>query len=37
LNVEVNREVASRLGINPSVVDPILYDAFGQRAVAKMP
>ena len=36
LNVEVNREVASRLGINPSVVDSILYDAFGQRAVAKI-
>jgi hydrophobe/amphiphile efflux-1 (HAE1) family protein len=36
LDVEVNREVASRLGINPSVVDSILYDAFGQRAVAKI-
>ena len=33
LKIEVNREVASRLGINPSVVDSILYDAFGQRHV----
>ena len=36
LRVEVNREVASRLGINPSVVDAILYDAFGQRVAAKI-
>src|SRR3984893_9239989 len=36
LQVEVNRDVASRLGINPSVVDSILYDAFGQRTAAKI-
>jgi HAE1 family hydrophobic/amphiphilic exporter-1 len=36
LNVEVNREVASRLGIDPSVVDNLLYDAFGQRHVARI-
>jgi hydrophobe/amphiphile efflux-1 (HAE1) family protein len=36
LNVNVNREVASRLGINPSVVDALLYDAFGQRHVARI-
>jgi len=36
LNVEVNREVASRLGIDPSVVDAVLYDAFGQRHVARI-
>src|SRR5258707_29929 len=29
--IEVNRQLASQLGINPSVVDSILYDAFGQR------
>ncbi len=36
LQVEVNRDVASRLGVNPSVVDSILYDAFGQRVAAKI-
>jgi hydrophobe/amphiphile efflux-1 (HAE1) family protein len=36
LQVEVNRDVASRLGINPSVVDSILYDAFGQRTAGKI-
>ena len=36
LSVEVNREVASRLGVDPSVVDSILYDAFGQRHVARI-
>jgi hydrophobe/amphiphile efflux-1 (HAE1) family protein len=36
LNIEVNREVASRLGIDPSVVDALLYDAFGQRHVARI-
>ena len=36
LNIAVNRDVASRLGINPSLVDAILYDAFGQRHVARI-
>jgi multidrug efflux pump subunit AcrB len=27
LKVEVNRDVASRLGVDPAVVDSILYDA----------
>jgi multidrug efflux pump subunit AcrB len=36
LSVEVNRDVASRLGIDPAVVDAILYDAFGQRHVARI-
>jgi hydrophobe/amphiphile efflux-1 (HAE1) family protein len=36
LSVEVNRDVASRLGIDPAVVDAILYDAFGQRHVARV-
>ena len=35
-HVEVNRDVASRLGVDPSVVDSILYDAFGQRHVARI-
>jgi HAE1 family hydrophobic/amphiphilic exporter-1 len=36
LNVEVDRDVASRLGINPAIVDSLLYDAFGQRHVARI-
>jgi multidrug efflux pump subunit AcrB len=28
LTLEVNREVASRLGVDPALVDSILYDAF---------
>jgi multidrug efflux pump subunit AcrB len=34
LKVEVNRDVASRLGVDPAYIDSILYDAFGQRHVA---
>jgi hydrophobe/amphiphile efflux-1 (HAE1) family protein len=36
LKVEVNRELAQQLGIDPSVVDSILYDAFGQRVAARI-
>ncbi|MDB5604639.1 MAG: acriflavine resistance protein [Bradyrhizobium sp.] len=36
LNIEVNREAASRLGVDPAQVDGILYDAFGQRHVARI-
>ncbi|MBV8091341.1 MAG: efflux RND transporter permease subunit, partial [Alphaproteobacteria bacterium] len=36
LNIEVNRDVASRLGVDPALVDAILYDAFGQRHVARI-
>jgi HAE1 family hydrophobic/amphiphilic exporter-1 len=36
LNIEVKRDVASRLGIDPALVDAILYDAFGQRHVARI-
>jgi multidrug efflux pump subunit AcrB len=36
LNITVNRNVASRLGINPALVDAILYDAFGQRHAARI-
>jgi HAE1 family hydrophobic/amphiphilic exporter-1 len=36
MKVEVNRQLASQLGINPSVVDQILYDAFGQRVAARI-
>ena len=33
-NVIVDRDTASRLGINPVAVDNTLYDAFGQRQVS---
>jgi hydrophobe/amphiphile efflux-1 (HAE1) family protein len=36
LNVEVDRAAASRLGVDPALVDGILYDAFGQRHVARI-
>lgn len=34
VNVEVNRELASRLGVSMSSVDEALYNAFGQRLVS---
>ncbi len=34
LNVTIDRDTASRLGISPQNVDDALYDAFGQRQVA---
>ena len=36
MKVEIDRQHAQQLGINPSVVDSILYDAFGQRVAAKI-
>jgi hydrophobe/amphiphile efflux-1 (HAE1) family protein len=36
LKVEIDRQLAQQLGINPSVVDAILYDAFGQRVAARI-
>ena len=36
LQVNVNRDTASRLGITAQVIDDTLYDAFGQRQVATM-
>jgi hydrophobe/amphiphile efflux-1 (HAE1) family protein len=36
LKVEVDRHLAEQLGINASVVDSILYDAFGQRVAARI-
>jgi hydrophobe/amphiphile efflux-1 (HAE1) family protein len=36
LNVVVDRTAASRLGIDPAAVDNTLYDAFGQRHVARI-
>jgi multidrug efflux pump len=34
VNVQVNREKASRLNILPQAIDDTLYDAFGQRQVS---
>jgi multidrug efflux pump subunit AcrB len=36
LNLEINRDTAARLGIDPATVDNTLYDAFGQRHVAQI-
>jgi hydrophobe/amphiphile efflux-1 (HAE1) family protein len=36
LKVEIDRDVASRVGVDPALVDSILYDAFGQRHVARI-
>jgi multidrug efflux pump len=35
MKVEVNRQIAVQPGINPSVVDPILYYVFGQRVATR--
>ncbi|HEX4751226.1 MAG TPA: multidrug efflux RND transporter permease subunit [Bryobacteraceae bacterium] len=34
-NLVIDRETASRLGITPATLDNILYDAFGEREIAK--
>ena len=36
LGIEIDRDVASRLGVSTSLIDETLYDAFGQRQVATM-
>ena len=36
LNLEVDRDIASSLGVSLQAVDGALYDAFGQRQVATM-
>ena len=36
LSVDVDRDTAARLGIQPKDIDDTLYDAFGQRQVATM-
>ena len=36
LKIEIDRDVASRVGVDPALVDEILYDAFGQRHVARI-
>jgi len=34
LSLNIDRDSASRLGVTPSVIDNVLYDAFGQRQVS---
>jgi hydrophobe/amphiphile efflux-1 (HAE1) family protein len=34
LNLALDRDTASRLGITPQAIDDVLYDAYGQRQVA---
>jgi hydrophobe/amphiphile efflux-1 (HAE1) family protein len=34
LDIDIDRDSASRLGITPQAIDDTLYDAFGQRQVA---
>jgi multidrug efflux pump subunit AcrB len=36
LMIRINRDLASRLGVNPSVIESTLYDAFGQRYVTEV-
>jgi multidrug efflux pump subunit AcrB len=36
LMIRINRDLASRLGINPSTIESTLYDAFGQRYVTQI-
>ncbi|OKO79129.1 acriflavine resistance protein B [Bradyrhizobium sp. NAS80.1] len=35
LQLKINRDTASRYGIQPQLIDDTLYDAFGQRQVAQ--
>ena len=34
LELKINRDTASRYGIQPQLIDDTLYDAFGQRLLA---
>src|SRR5882757_2895443 len=36
LKLQIDRDAASRLGIDPAAVDNTLYDSFGQRHVAQL-
>jgi HAE1 family hydrophobic/amphiphilic exporter-1 len=36
LRISIERDVASRVGVDPAMVDSLLYDAFGQRHVARV-
>jgi len=36
LTLEINRDSASRLGIDAAAIDSVLYDAFGQRPISQL-
>ena len=36
LTLQINRDVASRLGITAATIDSVLYDAFGQRPISQL-
>ncbi len=36
LTLQINRDTASRLGIDPATIDGVLYDAFGQRPISQL-
>jgi HAE1 family hydrophobic/amphiphilic exporter-1 len=36
LTLEINRDTASRLGIDAAAIDSVLYDAFGQRPISQL-
>ncbi|MGC1890049.1 MAG: efflux RND transporter permease subunit [Stellaceae bacterium] len=36
LKIQIDRDLASRLGVNPNVIETTLYDAFGQRYVTQV-
>jgi hydrophobe/amphiphile efflux-1 (HAE1) family protein len=36
LKIEIDRDLAARLGVNPNVIESTLYDAFGQRYVTQI-
>jgi hydrophobe/amphiphile efflux-1 (HAE1) family protein len=36
LRIDINRDLASRVGVDPTAVETALYDAFGQRYVTQL-
>jgi hydrophobe/amphiphile efflux-1 (HAE1) family protein len=34
ISIDIDRDVATRLGVSPSLIDETLYDAFGQRQIS---
>jgi HAE1 family hydrophobic/amphiphilic exporter-1 len=36
LTMQINRDTASRLGIDAAAIDSVLYDAFGQRPISQL-
>jgi HAE1 family hydrophobic/amphiphilic exporter-1 len=36
LTLSINRDIASRLGVDPASIDAVLYNAFGQRPISQL-